>query len=73
MLCSLVAVGGLGTTRQGGSFTQSVGIAIVVFTYINIVFFNFSIGTLSYLRWQLVGTETRLLPVLWGSSSSPSG
>ncbi|KAJ5955090.1 hypothetical protein N7501_009369 [Penicillium viridicatum] len=48
MLCSLVAVGGLGTTRQGGSFTQSSGIAIVVFAYINIVFFNFSIGTLSY-------------------------
>ncbi|KAF7525428.1 hypothetical protein PCG10_004909 [Penicillium crustosum] len=48
MMCSLVAVGGLGTTRQGGSFTQSVGIAIVVFAYINIVFFNFSIGTLSY-------------------------
>ncbi|CAI7617388.1 unnamed protein product, partial [Penicillium viridicatum] len=46
MLCSLVAVGGLGTTRQGGSFTQSVGIAIVVFAYINIVFLTSP--TLSY-------------------------
>ena len=27
---------------------HSVGIAIVVFTYINIVLFNLSIGTLSY-------------------------
>ena len=48
MLCSLVAVGGLGSTHRGGPFTRGVGIAIVIFAYINIVCFNFSIGTLSY-------------------------
>ncbi|KAF3403560.1 Galactose transporter [Penicillium rolfsii] len=48
MLFSLIAVGGLGTTHPGGPFTRGVGIAIVVFAYINIICFNFSIGTLSY-------------------------
>ncbi|KAF3021120.1 hypothetical protein E8E14_013556 [Neopestalotiopsis sp. 37M] len=48
MFLSLLAVGGLGTTHRGGPFSQGVGIAIVVFSYINIVCFNFSIGTLSY-------------------------
>jgi hypothetical protein len=48
MLISLVVVGGLGTTHRGGPFTKSVGITIVVFSYINIICFNFSIGTLSY-------------------------
>lgn len=45
---SLIAVGGLGTTNPGGPFSRGIGIAIVVFTYINVVCFNFSIGTLSY-------------------------
>ncbi|KAI8242821.1 Hexose transporter HXT9 [Colletotrichum sp. SAR 10_99] len=48
MSVSLIAVGGLGTTNPGGPFSQGVGTAIVVFAYINIVCFNFSIGTLSY-------------------------
>ncbi|KAF0323081.1 hypothetical protein GQ607_009625 [Colletotrichum asianum] len=48
MFVSLIAVGGLGTTNPGGPFSQGVGTAIVVFAYINIVCFNFSIGTLSY-------------------------
>lgn len=48
MLVSLVAVGGLGTTHRGGPFTKGVGAAIVVFAYLNVFFFNFSIGTLSY-------------------------
>ncbi|RDW84198.1 uncharacterized protein DSM5745_04524 [Aspergillus mulundensis] len=49
ILVSLVIVGGLGTTRAGdGSFTRGVGIGIVVLAYINIIFYNFSIGTLSY-------------------------
>jgi hypothetical protein len=48
MFFSLLAVGGLGTTHRGGPFSKGVGIAIVVFAYINIVCFNFSIGTLSY-------------------------
>jgi sugar porter (SP) family MFS transporter len=48
MLISLGVVGGLGTTHRGGPFTKPVGITIVVFSYINIVCFNFSIGTLSY-------------------------
>jgi sugar porter (SP) family MFS transporter len=48
MIISLVAVGGLGTTHRGGPFSRGVGIAIVVFAFLNVVFFNFSIGTLSY-------------------------
>jgi MFS family permease len=49
MIISLLAVGGLGTTRDGqGDFTRGVGIGIVVFAFFNVVFFNFSIGTLSY-------------------------
>lgn len=48
MLISLIVVGGLGTTHRGGPFTRPVGITIVVFSYINIICFNFSIGTLSY-------------------------
>lgn len=49
ILASLVAVGGLGTTRDAeGKFTEGVGIAIVVLAYVNIVCYNFSIGTLSY-------------------------
>ncbi|KAL1861148.1 hypothetical protein Plec18167_002852 [Paecilomyces lecythidis] len=48
MFVSMLAVGGLGTTHRGGPFSKGVGIAIVVFAYINIVCFNFSIGTLSY-------------------------
>lgn len=45
---SLVAVGGLGTTHRGGPFSKGVGTTIVVFAYINIICFNFSIGTYSY-------------------------
>ncbi|KAL3463672.1 general substrate transporter [Aspergillus heterothallicus] len=46
---SLITVGGLGTTRASdGSLTRGVGIGIVVLAYINIIFYNFSIGTLSY-------------------------
>ncbi|KAK4611975.1 Galactose transporter [Fulvia fulva] len=49
MLVSLVAVGGLGVTKDSdGNFSRGVGIGIVVFAYFNIVFYNFSIGTLSY-------------------------
>ncbi|KAF9893943.1 hypothetical protein FE257_008914 [Aspergillus nanangensis] len=49
ILVSLIAVGGLGTTRSAdGQFTRGIGLAIVVFAYLNIVFYNFSIGTLSY-------------------------
>ncbi|PPJ57486.1 hypothetical protein CBER1_09927 [Cercospora berteroae] len=49
MLVSLVAVGGLGTTKDAnGDFSRGIGIGIVVFAYFNIVFYNFSIGTLSY-------------------------
>lgn len=49
MIISLIAVGGLGTTRDAdGGFSRGVGIGIVVFAYINIVCYNFSIGTLSY-------------------------
>lgn len=48
MIVSLIVVGGLGTTHQGGPFSRSVGIVIVVFAFFNVVFFNFSIGTLSY-------------------------
>ncbi|RDW91651.1 hypothetical protein BP5796_02816 [Coleophoma crateriformis] len=48
MFISLIVVGGLGTTHRGGPFSQPVGITIVVFSYINIICFNFSIGTLSY-------------------------
>ncbi|CAP82889.1 hypothetical protein E8E15_000453 [Penicillium rubens] len=46
---SLIAVGGLGTTRSPeGTFGRGIGIGIVVLAYINIIFYNFSIGTLSY-------------------------
>ncbi|KAJ5686983.1 hypothetical protein N7536_009602 [Penicillium majusculum] len=46
---SLIAVGGLGTTRSpDGTFGRGIGIGIVVLAYINIIFYNFSIGTLSY-------------------------
>lgn len=48
MIVSLLAVGGLGTTRYDGGFSRGVGIGIVVFAFFNVVFFNFSIGTLSY-------------------------
>ncbi|KAL2801836.1 general substrate transporter [Aspergillus granulosus] len=49
ILVSLITVGGLGTTRASdGTFTRGVGIGIVVLAYINIIFYNFSIGTLSY-------------------------
>jgi hypothetical protein len=49
MIISLLAVGGLGTTRNNqGTFTRGVSIGIVVFAFFNVVFFNFSIGTLSY-------------------------
>ena len=45
MLVSLVAVGGLGTTKDAdGNFSRGVGIGIVCFAYFNIVFYNFSIG-----------------------------
>nr|POF24089.1 elongation factor 1-gamma 1 [Quercus suber] len=47
-IISLVIVGGLGTTRDGDSFSRVVGILIVVFAFFNIIFYNFSIGTLSY-------------------------
>jgi hypothetical protein len=46
---SLIAVGGLGTIRpEDGSFGRGIGIGIVVLAYINIIFYNFSIGTRSY-------------------------
>ncbi|KAL4876854.1 general substrate transporter [Aspergillus karnatakaensis] len=46
---SLIIVGGLGTTRAADdSFSRGIGIGIVVLAYINIIFYNFSIGTLSY-------------------------
>jgi len=48
MMISPIVVGGLGTTHRGGPFTKPVGITIVAFSYINIICFNFSIGTLSY-------------------------
>lgn len=49
ILGSLVTVGGLGTTRAAdGSFARGIGIGIVVLAYVNIIFYNFSIGTLSY-------------------------
>ncbi|OJI99700.1 hypothetical protein ASPVEDRAFT_39078 [Aspergillus versicolor CBS 583.65] len=49
IFASLITVGGLGTTRQAdGSFSRGIGIGIVVLAYINIIFYNFSIGTLSY-------------------------
>jgi hypothetical protein len=48
MLVFLIVVGGLGTTHRGGPFSKPIGITIVVFSYINIICFNFSIGTLSY-------------------------
>ncbi|KAI9375359.1 general substrate transporter [Aspergillus egyptiacus] len=49
ILASLITVGGLGTTRSAdGSFSRGIGIGIVVLAYINIIFYNFSIGTLSY-------------------------
>ncbi|KAL3495038.1 general substrate transporter [Aspergillus germanicus] len=49
ILISLITVGGLGTTRSAdGTFSRGIGIGIVVLAYINIIFYNFSIGTLSY-------------------------
>jgi hypothetical protein len=49
ILVSLITVGGLGTTRSAdGTFSRGIGIGIVVLAYINIIFYNFSIGTLSY-------------------------
>ncbi|KAL4922875.1 general substrate transporter [Aspergillus aurantiobrunneus] len=49
IFASLVTVGGLGTTRSAdGSFSRGIGIGIVVLAYVNIIFYNFSIGTLSY-------------------------
>ncbi|KAL4970998.1 general substrate transporter [Aspergillus stella-maris] len=49
ILVSLIIVGGLGVTRSSeGTFTRGIGIGIVVLAYINIIFYNFSIGTLSY-------------------------
>jgi predicted small integral membrane protein len=46
---SITAVGGLGTIRpEDGSFGRGIGIGIVVLAYINIIFYNFSIGTRSY-------------------------
>ncbi|KAL4784118.1 general substrate transporter [Aspergillus varians] len=49
ILASLITVGGIGTTRSAdGSFGRGMGIGIVVLAYINIIFYNFSIGTLSY-------------------------
>ncbi|KAL4805921.1 general substrate transporter [Aspergillus unguis] len=49
ILVSLVIVGALGTTRSAaGEFSRGVGIGIVVLAYVNIIFYNFSIGTLSY-------------------------
>ncbi|KAL3443950.1 general substrate transporter [Aspergillus insuetus] len=49
ILISLITVGGLGTTRSSdGTFSRGIGIGIVVLAYINIIFYNFSIGTLSY-------------------------
>lgn len=49
ILGSLITVGGLGTTRAAdGSFSRGIGIGIVVLAYVNIIFYNFSIGTLSY-------------------------
>jgi MFS family permease len=74
---SLVAVGGLGTTQlPDGSFSRGVGIGIVVLVYFNIVFYNFSIGTLSYMiasECPSAATGTRSPRALSAPSSSPSG
>lgn len=49
LFASYIIVGGLGTTRDSaGNFSPSVSIAIVVFSYIVIVCFNFSLGPLAY-------------------------
>lgn len=48
MIVSLLCVGGLGATHPGGPYSRGTSIGIVVFAFFNIVFFNFSIGTLSY-------------------------
>ncbi|RMJ21112.1 Sugar and other transporter [Aspergillus sp. HF37] len=49
IFASLVAVGGLGTARNAqGEFSRGIGLAIVILAYVNIVCYNFSIGTLSY-------------------------
>ncbi|CAH0056912.1 unnamed protein product [Clonostachys solani] len=48
LFAALVVVGGLGTTRRDGAFTTGVSSAIVVFSYIVIVCFNFSMGPLAF-------------------------
>lgn len=49
MFVSLLTVGGLGTTKAAdGTLSRGIGIGIVVLAYVNIIFYNFSIGTLSY-------------------------
>ncbi|GAB1190875.1 hypothetical protein APSETT444_000040 [Aspergillus pseudonomiae] len=49
MFISLLTVGGLGTTKAAdGTLSRGIGIGIVVLAYVNIIFYNFSIGTLSY-------------------------
>ncbi|KAF5529812.1 sugar transporter [Fusarium mexicanum] len=46
---ALIVVGGLGTTRSSSrTFSSAVSTAIVVFSYIVIVCFNFSLGPLAY-------------------------
>ncbi|KAF8853867.1 hypothetical protein BDZ45DRAFT_806296 [Acephala macrosclerotiorum] len=48
ILISPIVVGGLGTTHRDGPFSQSIGITIVAFSYVNIVCSDFSNGTLFY-------------------------
>ncbi|PLB48651.1 general substrate transporter [Aspergillus steynii IBT 23096] len=49
IFASLIAVGGLGTTRDAdGSFGYGVSIGIIVLAYVNIIAVNFSISTVSY-------------------------
>lgn len=48
LFAALIVVGGLGTTRSNGSFTKGISAAIVVFSYVVIVAFNFSLGPLAF-------------------------
>lgn len=48
LFAALVVVGGLGTTRHHGSFSTGISAAIVVFSYVVIVCFNFSMGPLAF-------------------------
>jgi sugar porter (SP) family MFS transporter len=48
LFAALVIVGGLGTMREDGTFKKGISAAIVVFSYVVIVAFNFSMGPLAY-------------------------